>query len=109
MRELGFAMMCILMAAAPLRAGNVFGNLTENGSSVGRGVTVQIACDGTVTPGTTDDYGAYSIDIPNGRCELTVLYKQQRTPPVVVASSDDPARYDFDLVMSNSQYVLTRR
>jgi hypothetical protein len=101
----------ILLLASPAFAGKVFGNLKEGGRSVGSGVEVQITCGGR-PPITikTDDYGAYSTDVPPGmRCQLKVNYSNQWTDPAFVVSSNDPARYDFELVNENGRYVLKRR
>jgi hypothetical protein len=109
--EIGSILILLLGFPAPALAGSIFGDLKEGARSVGRGVEVRIVCgrDGPWTT-TTDDYGAYSISVPQaGRCDLFVLYKGRATRAYPIASSDDPARYDFDLVYENSQYVLRRR
>jgi hypothetical protein len=90
-------------------AGKIFGSLKEGVGSVGPGIEVQIKCAGGEQAAKTDDYGAYEIYVEPGRCELRVGYKGQWTPPYPISSSDDPARYDFDLVIENNQYVLKRR
>jgi len=100
----------LLVFSAPAFAGRIFGNLKEGGSSVGQGVEVQIKCESDNSYSTkTDEYGAYEIYVQAGRCDLKVGYKGQWTPTFPVVSSDDPARYDFDLVIENGQYVLKRR
>jgi hypothetical protein len=110
MKSVAFVLPLTLLFPAFALAGNIFGSLTEGGRSVGAGVEVRIQC-GTTPPASavTDDYGAYSINVPSGRCELTVAYKGQVTPPFSVASSDDPARYDFELVVEGGRYLLKRR
>jgi hypothetical protein len=58
----------------------------------------------------TDEYGAYTLSVPRqASCELVVLYKGRMTRPYPIASSDDPSRFDFDLVLENKRYVLERR
>jgi hypothetical protein len=108
----GVVLFLLICASARLFAGTIFGGLTEGAQSVGRGIQVHITC-GTEKPLTalTDDYGAYSISVPQqGRCDLIVFYKGQWTPAYPVASSGDPARYDFDLVRNEKgQYLLRRR
>lgn len=99
----------LVLWPVPALAGTIFGNLREEAKSVGAGVTVQITCGGNPYQVATDDYGAYSINVPPGRCDLTVQYKGAWTAAYPVASSDDPARYDFDLVYENEKYVLRRR
>ena len=90
-------------------AGKIFGSLKEEGGSVGQGVDVHIKCGNEEHATKTDDYGAYEIYVPAGRCEMVVGYKGHSTQAYPIASSDDPARYDFDLVVENGQYVLKRR
>jgi hypothetical protein len=91
-------------------AGRIFGNLKDGGRSIGQGVAVQVNCAGASVSATTDDYGGYSIYVqPRGRCELRVEYRGRWTSPFLIVSSDDPARYDFDLFNENGHYVLKRR
>ncbi len=101
----------ILLFPPAAFAGKIFGNLKDGGRSVGKGVQVQITCNGnSLSPIWTDDYGAYSINAPRGKCELSVKYlDNQWTENFTIVSSDDPARYDFDLVFENGRYVLKRR
>jgi hypothetical protein len=105
------ALLVLLLMPAPAVAGPIFGNLKEGARSVGRGVEVRIACGKEASlSALTDAYGAYTISVPRpGRCDLVVSYKGKLTPAYPIASSDDPARYDFDLVYENGSYVLKRR
>jgi hypothetical protein len=105
-----FVLLLILLFPTSAFAGKIFGNLTEGGRSVGQGVEVQITCGGSGPYSTsTDVYGAYTIDVPRGTCELSVKYPRNWTPPFSVVSPDDPARYDFELVSGKGGYVLKRR
>lgn len=109
--RLASVVVLLLLISSPVLAGTIFGNLKEGGRSVGRGVEVRITC-GSDSPisAVTDEYGAYTINLPRtGRCDLVVLYRGRLTAPYPIASSEDPARYDFDLVFENNQYVLKRR
>ena len=99
----------ILILPNVASAGKIFGSLKEGGGSVGEGVVVQIKCSSGEHSAKTDEYGAYEIYVQAGRCELKVSYKGQETPAYPISSSDDPARYDFDLVNENGQYLLKRR
>jgi hypothetical protein len=99
----------LLVAAAPALAGNVFGSLKVDARSVGPGVDVRIACGSDVRSTKTDEYGAFSLNVPTGRCNLDVSYQNQWTPSFPIASSEDPARYDFALVNENGRFVLKRR
>ena len=110
MKAIRLALPLILLFPTSAFAGKVFGDLKEGGRSVGQGVEVQLTCGGSAPYSTkTDDYGAYSISVPRGRCELSVKYPKDWTPAFPVVSSDDPARYDFDLVNEGGRYVLKRR
>lgn len=100
---------CALLVAAPALAGNVFGSLKVDARSVGPGVEVRIACGGDVRSTKTDEYGAFSLNVPTGRCNLDVNYQNQWTPAFPIASSEDPARYDFALVNEGGRFVLKRR
>lgn len=111
MKATRFLLLLILLFPTSAFAGKIFGQLTHGGRSVGRGVEVQITC-GSSGPysASTDEYGAYSMSVPRQRCELRVKYPNERwTPPFSVVSSDDPARYDFDLVNEDGRYILKRR
>ena len=109
MKTIRLALPLILLFPTSAFAGNIFGDLKDGGRSVGKGVEIRLTCgDGNLAT-MTDDYGAYSINAPNGRCELSVKYPSDWTPPFPVVSSDDPARYDFDLVNQDGRYVLRRR
>ncbi len=110
MKAITLVLLLVLLFPAAALAGNIFGDLKEGGRSVGQGVEVKISCGDAAEYSTnTDAYGAYSVRVPNGRCALSVWYKNTWTPPFSIASSDDPARYDFDLVYENGRYVLKRR
>jgi hypothetical protein len=104
-------LLVLLLSPAAVFAGPIFGNLRDGARSVGRGVEVQITCGRDAPYSTkTDEYGAFDINVPHqGKCELAVQYKGQLTRPYPIASSDDPARYDFDLIYENGGYILKRR
>jgi hypothetical protein len=111
MKRIALLLPLILLFPPPAFAGKIFGNLKEGGRSVGQGWEVRITCPGSAPYATTtDEYGAYNINVPNNRCALSVKYSDnQWTDTVAIVSSDDPARYDFDLVKENGRYVLKRR
>jgi hypothetical protein len=99
-----------MLLATPAYAGAIFGTLRINGASVGNQATVYLTC-GRDDPYkvATDDYGAYNVNVPSGRCSLYVNYRNTNSEPYPVASSEDPARYDFDLVYQDGRLVLKRR
>ena len=110
MKRIAVLLPLFLLLPSAAFAGKVFGNLKDGGRSVGKGVEVRLVCGGrTFDPAWTDEYGAYNLNVPRGRCELSVNYNKQWTSAFIIVSSDEPARYDFDLVWENGRYVLKRR
>jgi hypothetical protein len=98
-----------MLLATPAYAGAIFGTLRINGESVGDQATVHLTCGGDRYKAATDHYGAYNVNVPSGGCSLYVSFRNASTEPYPVASSEDPARYDFDLVYQDGRLVLKRR
>jgi hypothetical protein len=105
----GLALLLLLMTTAPAWAGTIFGNLRFNGNPLPAGTRVGVVCGGNQHGAETDQYGSYNLNLPPGRCQLAVNFNGTWSLPYPVTSSDDPARYDFDLVYENNQLVLKRR
>ena len=97
---------CGLISAVSVSAGQLYGSLKENGRPVN--VAFEIRCPGQSYRGQTDGNGAYAINAVKGRCSLVVYYQGQ-SPTADIFSYDNPVRYDFDLVQVNGQYTLRRR
>lgn len=92
-------------------AAQIYGNLKEGSRSVGQGVQVSITCNGSPQKVTTDSYGAYNLYVPQpGKCTLTVYYGNQWSQPHPIFSSEEPTRYDFDLIrQADGSFSLKRR
>ncbi len=99
------ALGCVL----PLSGGQIFGTLTEGGKAIAKGVEVVVDCSGEQVKGTTDNFGAYRVNVQKtGRCTLTLTYKGQK-PTATIASLSEPASADFELQMQDGKYRLIRR
>jgi hypothetical protein len=92
-------------------AAQIYGNLKEGSRSVGQGVEVSITCNGKPQKVVTDSYGAYNLYVPqSGKCMLTVFYGNQWSQPHHIFSSEEPTRYDFDLIrLADGSFSLKRR
>lgn len=110
MKQLIFLISLILLFPSFTYAGQVYGRLLERNRSVGPGVRIIISCHQNIYNGVTDSYGSYRIYVPRqGRCELTVYYRNQPTTTSIY-SYNDPVRYDFELVRNREgRYFLRRR
>jgi hypothetical protein len=102
-------LLVLLIAAVPAFAGTIYGTLRFNGEPVGMKAKVVVTCGREQYSAGTDEYGSYNVAVPPGRCGLEVMFADKRTRPYPVATSDDPARYDFDLVYEDGALVLKRR
>jgi hypothetical protein len=98
-----------LLLPVSVCAGQIYGSLTEGGRPVPAKVGFVVKCEGQeYLKGETDRYGAYSINVGKGKCTLTVYYGGQ-TPAIDFYAYDKPVRYNFDLELSNGQYLLRRK
>ena len=99
----------IVVGALPLAGGQIFGTLTEGGKAIASGVEVLVDCSGEQAKGTTDNFGAYRVNVKKtGRCTLTLAYKGQQ-PTATIASLAEPVSADFELQAQGGKYVLVRR
>lgn len=109
MKRIITTVMLSLMLSLSVFGGQIYGSLKEDGRSLPAKVKFDVKCKEQVQPGYTDGYGAYSINVVKGRCTFTLYYKSQ-TLTSVIYSSDNPLRYDFDLVLlPNRVYELRRK
>jgi hypothetical protein len=91
-----------------LLGGQIFGTLTEGGKAVA-GVEVVVDCSGEQVKGTTDNFGAYRLNVQKtGRCTLTAAYKGQK-PAATIAARSEPVSADFELQKQGDTYKLVRR
>jgi hypothetical protein len=109
MKAIRLLLFSILLFPTVAFGGQIYGTLTVDNRSVGRGVQVAIACDTGNGAGVTDDYGAYKVFVKKGKCTLKVYYGGQELL-FALYSYDDPVRYDFDVVRGgDGRYFLKRR
>jgi hypothetical protein len=114
MRRFAILLLLILLFPTFALAGQIFGSLKHNNTSVGKGVGVKIQCGEKDKPleGTSDSFGSYSVYVPQpGKCAFTVYYGGQWSWPFDVYSDQtDPVRYDFELVrQSDGSFKLERK
>lgn len=105
-----------LLLSVSVSAGQIYGTLKEDGRPVPENLEIEVNCNGQQTKGRTDSYGAYSLKVGNGKCEFKLYYKgwkgqngEYQFPTVVIYSSNNPLRYDFELVPVNGKYELRRK
>jgi hypothetical protein len=77
-------------------AGEIYGTIRESGSPV-KGASVAVECGNIPYPTQTDNYGSYRVFVPvNGKCSLTVTYREVTSRGFSVFSYTDPVRYEFE-------------
>lgn len=113
MRRIAILLLLILLFPTFAVAGQIFGSLKENNTSVGKGVGIRIQCGEKVNPyeGESDSYGSYSVYVPQpGKCAFTVYYAGQWSLPYDIYSDQtDPVRYDFELVRQHDRSFKLER
>lgn len=98
-----------LLLSVSVSAGQIYGTLKEDGRPLPAKVQFEVKCkDDPIYKGETDGYGAYSINVGKGRCTFKLFYKGQ-APERVIYSSNNPLRYDFELVSVKGVYELRRK
>jgi hypothetical protein len=103
------ALIITLMASLSLAlGGEIYGTVKENGKPIKAGVRVLIVVNDTSCETTTDQKGAYSINMPQrGKGQITVCYEGQ-TPSHPIYSTTESARYDLTLLIQDGKYYLKR-
>ena len=110
MRKFIGLMVVVFCAAELAAAAQIYGSLKQDNRSVGQGVEISINCGGRPQQAFTDAYGAYKVYVPQpGKCTLTVSNGKARSEPYPVYSSDEPTRYDFDLIQNPNGTLSLRR
>ncbi|MBP7149373.1 MAG: hypothetical protein KBD01_17720 [Acidobacteria bacterium] len=97
--------LCFASVAA---AGEMYGKITEGATAVPAGVAVQVDCGGQKAEAKTDKTGSYHLVAANGKCTLTVAYKDQK-PSIQVVSYDEGAQVDLVLELAAGKYTLRRK
>jgi len=111
MKRLPVVLLLIACLPALVLGAQIYGNLRWNNASVGEGVAVKIQCAEGPYEGRTDGYGSYSVPLrPSRKCDLFVYFANQWSIPFDVYPSQDPVRYDFDIVrQADGRLALRRR
>ena len=108
MKPIRLLLISILLSPTVAYGGQIYGTLTVDNKPVGKGIKVAIVCGATNGAGETDDYGAYKVFVPKGKCILKVYYGGQEIL-FPMYSYDDPVRYDFAVVRQGDKFALQRR
>ena len=117
MKKIVITMALGLLLSVSVSAGQIYGTLKEDGRPVPANLEIEVNCSsGPQSKGRTDSYGAYSLEVGNGKCEFKLYYKgwkgQEGTyqfPTAVIYSSKNRLRYDFELVPVDGKYELRRK
>ena len=98
------------MLPALALAGEIYGQITSGGASVGPGIQVAAQCGGKSYPAvSTDRSGNYHLVVAeNGKCTLTVTQKDA-SASVDVVSYEDGAQADIALEMKDGKLIARRR
>ncbi|HEU5182284.1 MAG TPA: hypothetical protein VFW45_15975 [Candidatus Polarisedimenticolia bacterium] len=105
----GILMAAMLGLAPAVFAGEVYGTITEGGKPVGEGVAVEAKCAQGAYSAKTDKSGTYHlVTKENGKCQLTVRYKNQ-SPGIDVASYDEGVQVDLVLESKGGNYTVRRK
>ena len=98
-----------LLLPCSILAGEIYGNLTEEGRPVGPGVNVEVMFGGKTYSGSTDSYGSYRVHVPDkGRSELRVRHPQM-SESIEVFSYEGSVRYDLVLEKKDGKLSLRRK
>jgi hypothetical protein len=109
MKATASALLLFCFFPSPLFAAQVYGTLRESGRPVEPNVKVEVICGNSQYSAVTDTYGSYRLFAKETmKCTLRVSYKGQ-APQTNIDSYNDPAHYDFDLVLQGQQYQLVRK
>ncbi|HKY33474.1 MAG TPA: carboxypeptidase-like regulatory domain-containing protein [Candidatus Polarisedimenticolia bacterium] len=100
---------CVILAAAPALAGEMYGTVTEAGRPV-EGASVEARCGAKAYPAArTDKGGSYHLAVQEkGKCTLTVQHKGQ-SPSLEVASYDEGVQIDLVLELKGGAYTVRRK
>ena len=106
MTMVGMVSAALLASVSVAWAGEIFGTISEGGSSL-HGVGLRLRCGDQTVNATADEYGAYRISVPTtGDCELSTDYTGDASLQVHVSSS--PVRYDVPVRSRNGTKALGR-
>ena len=109
MTQFGVLLFWAVCCSATLTAGQVYGTLRDGGNGI-PGARIEISCGPIRYPAlATEQDGSYRTFIREpGRCTFQVT-SGPRVASTEIFASNDPVRYDFDLVNDGKSFVLRRR
>jgi hypothetical protein len=99
MRSLAIVLMSLIFLPVTVLAGPLYGTIREGPNPL-RSKPIKVACPNFDHPSfhadaQTDSSGSFRINVtPNGRC----MFQVEAFAPIAIFSSDNPIRYDFELV-----------
>ena len=109
MKPTGVLVLAFLLFAATVKAGEIYGTVTDGGKPVAAGVKVEIKVAGKVYAGETDKFGSYRVIVKEkGKGVLTVHVNGQ-SPSLGLFSYDKSTRYDYVLEMKDSTLSIRRK
>jgi hypothetical protein len=110
MKRFSLILVFVLGFATWSFAGRIYGNITEAGKPVAKGVKVDVTCGAMTHSGETDANGAYTVMVPEqGKCSLKLTYQGQ-TPTFDVTSYEGSAQYDLVVEkQADGKYTLKRK
>ena len=107
-RSLMLGALCLAIASAA-GAGEIFGTISEAGKPLPKGTPLKLECGDASAPGTTDDFGGYSVKTTAaGDCRLILTYKGS-SPSLKVTLFEKPSRYDLVVKDEGGKATLSRK
>ena len=99
-----------LLLPVSIHAGQILGTIRQDRKALPN-IPIQVTCGPHKYDGATDQFGSYSINIPEkGRCTIVVTLQGKSVGPCDLFSYDDPARDDFVVERdTNGNLKLIRR
>lgn len=100
----------LLGSVGLVRAGDVYGKITEQGASVGAGATVAAKCGETAYPAVkTDAAGSFYLKLKEtGKCTLTIEFKGQ-SADLGIASYAEGVQVDLVLETKDGKLAARRK
>jgi hypothetical protein len=110
MKSLLLTCVIFLVVPALANAGEIYGKVSFNGTSVGEGTEISAQCGAKSYPAVkTDKTGSYHLVIAEtGKCTLTLSHKAE-SATLSVASYDDAAQADIVLETKDGKLAARRR
>jgi hypothetical protein len=109
MKIIASCIFCLLLFPGSLHAAQILGTIRNGGNPLPN-ATIQVSCGGHRHDGRTDQYGSYSLNVPEkGKCSFFVTVNGNTVGPADVFSYDDPVRADFDVMPDPKGSLALRR